>query len=345
MKKIVTVFLCLILLFSCAVPVLAVEETEEKTYTGVMEVLDVNLKSPRGIKIDGVMEQDEWGKPVYTTTPRQVIKNRNYNWDYYEYSKIPENQRVEIYVSNDGDYIYVACKLIGADYDAGSKTADRTEVQKHAHFGFTIGYYVDGTVIPIKTYKNDDYEHYVHYVMANVDGEKWHTSYSLGMTVVKLTDDQYNFAYDMATRTYTYEVKVPIKNTELNLTDRTDAVMSFDIGDAIKGETSGNRYLISKGASVAWRNLGAYNFPHAKSWPILVKLLDRYEIDRIDFVPTPEEEIIAADSQQGFIDYEQVTRAEEKEPIFSSTEILCMAAAALVVTATVVFLIIRKKRS
>ena len=310
-----------------------------------MEVLDVNLKSARNIKIDGIMESGEWGKPVYTTTPRQVIKNRNYNWDYYQYNGIPDNQRVEIYVTNDGNYIYIACKLIGADADKGSETAARTDVQKHAHFGFTIGYYVDDTVVPIKPYQNKDYEHYTHYVISTVEGKKWCASYSLGMTVVKLTDDEYNFTYNSATRTYTYEVKVPIKNTELNLNDRTDAVMSFDVGDAMQGETSGNRYMISKGAEMAWRNLGAYNFPHAKSWPLLIKLLDRNEIDRIDFVPTAEEEAIASNTQQGFIDYDEVTRAEEQTPLLSAVEIIAMAVAAAVVIGTVIFLIVRKKRS
>lgn len=342
MKKTVTLILCLLLLLSLALPVAA----EEKEYKGVMEVLQVNQKSTKGIVIDGVMQDGEWGKPVYTTTPREVIKNRNYNWDYYEYSKIPDNQRVEIYVTNDGNYIYVACKLIGADYDAGGDSKARTDVQKHAHFGFTIAYYVDDTVIPIKPYQNKDYEHYTHYVMSTVEGEKWSASYSLGMTVVKLEDDQYNFTYNHATRTYTYEVKVPVANTELNWDTRTDAVMSFDVGDAMQGETSGNRYIISKGAEIAWRNLGAYNFPHAKSWPLLIQLLGTNEMDRFDFIPTEEEEsIIASNDQLGFIDYDAVTRTEEEAPLFSLVEIIAMAVALVVLIATVIFFILRKKRS
>ena len=345
MKKIVTLLLCVILLLSAAVPVLAVEEEKEKTYTGVMDVLDVNLKSARNIKIDGVIDSGEWGKPVYTTTPRQVIKNRNYNWNYADYNGIPENQRVEIYVTNDGDFIYVACKLIGADADAGAEKVDRTEIQRHAHFGFTIAYYVDGTVVPIKPYQKADYEHYAHYVMSTVEGKKWHTSYSLGMTAVKLTEEQFDFNYNPYTRTYTYEAKVPIKNTELNLVNRTDAVMSFDIGDAMHDNTAGNRYLISKGASEAWNSVREWNFAHAKSWPLLIRLLDRSEIDRIDFVPTEEEEAIAAVEQQAFFDYNNVTRAEEETALFSPIEVISMCVAAVVGIGTVVFLIIRKKRS
>lgn len=342
MKKAVALILCLVLLLSAAMPVAA----EEKEYEGVMEVLQVNKKTTKDIVIDGVMQDGEWGNPVYTVTPREAIKNRNYNWDYYQYSEIPADQRVEIYATNDGANIYLACKLIGADYDAGSDSSARSDVQKHAHFGFTIAKYVEDTVVPIKPYKNDDYEHYTHYVMATVEGEKWSTSYSLGMTVVKLEDDQYNFTYDKASRTYTYEVCVPVANTEISWGTSTDVVMAFDIGDAMQGETAGNRYIISKGAEIAWRNLGAYNFPHAKSWPLLIQMLGNNEMDRFDFIPTEDEESIAASNDQvGFIEYDEVTRTQEAAPLLTLTEIVSMAVALVFVVATAVFFILRRKRS
>jgi hypothetical protein len=114
MKKIVTLLLCLMLEPALAVPAAAEEEFE-----GIMEVLPVNTFADK-IEIDGKMEQGEWGDPVYTTTPEQVLKHENYGWAYREFNKMPVNQRVEFYVTNDSESIYVACKLIGAAYDAGA---------------------------------------------------------------------------------------------------------------------------------------------------------------------------------------------------------------------------------
>jgi DNA mismatch repair protein MutL len=58
-----------------------------------------------------------------------------------------------------------------------------------------------------------------------------------------------------------------------------------------------------------------------------------------------EEEAIADVEQQGFFDYNNVTRAEEETALFSPIEVISMCVAAVVVIGTVVFLIIRKKRS
>ena len=338
MKRTVTFVLVVLSLLAVLTVVVSAGE-----YPGVSHVITLNANADN-IVIDGKINSGEWGKPILTVTPQSVDAKYNMGWEYVSNtSELPTDQRAEIYVVNEGNTIYVACKLIGVDYDDAAKSVK--ELTNHPHFGFSIATYDKNTVVPWARHAGKVYEKYGHFMVGLVDGRKASDSKTSGMDIVLLKTDDYEASYDKATRTYTYEAKVPIKNTELNLIDRTDAVMSFDIGDAMHDNIAGNRYLISMGASEAWNSVREWNFAHAKSWPLLIRLLDRNEIDRIDFVPTEEEEAIAAVEQQAFFDYNNVTRAEEETALFSPIEVISMCVAAVVVIGTVVFLIIRRKRS
>jgi hypothetical protein len=341
MKKILACILCLLLIFSVVLPVSAVEE---KKYNRVMDVLKVNATRPKDIVIDGKIEGDEWGKPIYTTTPKEMLKLSDYGWLYQDVNGIPENQRVELYVTNDLTHIYVACKLIGADYDAGGK--DGNEIKERAHFGFTLAYYDATNVVRALPFKGPDYEHYAHYVFGTVEGEIWSRCCSQGMSIKELDKEDYSLSYNKSTRTYTYEVRVPMSYTEFRYDLNMDIVMSFDIGDA-RGEKGANRYMLSRAAEKAWPSMGGDHFVHRKTNPLVIQPLRTADMDLVEIEPTDEAEAWAQDmDQSGFIEYDKVTRTEEEAiSTLRTIDIIAMVAAGVLVIFTVIFLIVRKKRS
>lgn len=341
MKKAMIFLLSITLLFSLALPISAKEG-----YTKVMDVLDVNFNKASTITIDGKMEDGEWGEPVYTVTPLEVMKNQNFGWEYRNPNGMPDGQRVEIYVTNSTDYVFIGCKLIGANYDAGSDSNKRTDVEAHAHFGFTLSYYTPNTVVHQGTYQGEKYEHYTHYVFATVEGKKWSGSNSQGYTIVPMEEKNYDLSYDRATRTYTYEIRVPLTIVELDFSKTYDAVMSFDIGDA-NGENGANRYLISRAAEKAWATMGPYTFAHGKTYPLVVTLLQAKDIEGVsEFVATDKDLAwVGAMNQSGVIHYEDVARAQDGLSSLRAIDIIAMAVALVVLAVGIALWIIRKKRS
>ena len=339
MKKIILALLCVVLLLSLIVPVSA-----EEDYKKVMDVLEVNFNKPSTITIDGTIEDGEWGKPVYVTTPLEVMKNQNYGWEYRNVNGMPANQRVEIYVTNSVDYIFIGCKLIGADYDAGSESSKRVDVEAHAHFGFTLSYYTADTVVHHGTYQGEKYEHFTHYVFAMVEGKKWSGSNSQGYTIVPMEEKDYELSYDRATRTYTYEVRVAIESAEVDFGKTYDTVMSFDIGDA-NGENGANRYVISRAAEKAWATMGPYNLAHGKTYPLVVTLLQAKDIDGVsEFVGTDEDQAwVQSMNQTGVIELDDVARAQEESNALRAVDIVAMLVGGTVLAVGVI-LFFRKKR-
>lgn len=337
MKKIITLLLCLVLLPVLAVPAAAAEEFE-----GIMEVLPINTFADQ-IVIDGKMEDGEWGDPVYVTSPKEVLKNQNNGWDYWSFNDMPANQRVELYVTNDGDSIYVACKLIGAAYDAGADEA--AMAYDHAHFGFTIAPYTEGTVVPQILFNDEMYEHYAHYVFATVNGQKWSDCGSQGQKTITLEKENYEISYDSATRTYLYEVRVPFSYTNVDLGKSGNVVMSFNVGDA-HGEKGANRYMLSIAAEQAWASMGAGNFAHGKSNPLMVQLHSTEEMTKVEFEPTDEEKSAAETmTQSGIISYDAVADTDTSSDMLMTAAIIVAAIALAVLLFTVIVLATKKNRT
>lgn len=336
MKKTVSLLLCLLFVAALAVPAVAVE------YDGVMEVIGINAYTD-DIAIDGVMADGEWGEPVYTTTPKAVLKNQNYAWDYKSVNGMPTNQRVEIYITNNNDALYVACKLIGANYDAGAE--DAKAVEDHAHFGFTIAPYKQGTVVPRILYNSKYYEHFAHYVFATVDGEPWSNCYTQGQSVSPLEDENFAMSYNTSSFTYTYECRIPFAYTNVDIGKSLDVVMSFDIGDA-NGEKGANRYMISKAAEQAYGNMGAGNFAHGKSYPLVFQVHDTAAVRKDEYLPTAEEQAAAQTmTQSGTIAYDAIADTDVSSGILMGAAWIVAAIAGAALLFTAIVLITIKKRS
>ncbi len=329
-----TVTFVLVVLSLLAVLTVGVSAGE---YPGVSHVITLNANADN-IIIDGKINSGEWGKPILTVTPQSVDAKYNMGWEYVSNtSELPTDQQAEIYVVNEGNTIYVACKLIGVDYDDAAKSVK--ELTNHPHFGFSIATYDKNTVVPWARHAGKVYEKYGHFMVGLVDGRKAADSRTSGMDIVLLKTDDYEASYDKATRTYTYEVRVADGSTPVDLAGTGVCLMAFDIGGPSNGKTA-NRYLLSRAAERAWAGMGPFYFAHAKTNPILIKVSSTADMVTNEFVAASDPE-----QQIGSIYYEDVQRNQQQKTGISLTAVIIAAAVTVVLVALTVLVIVRRKKS
>lgn len=333
MKRTITFILTVMLLFALlAVGVSAGE------YKGVSQIITLTANADK-IVIDGKIESGEWGKPIITATPQSVDAKYNLGWEYVSNTtELPTDQKVEIYVINEGNTVYVACKLINVDYDDAATTIN--ELTNHPHFGFSIASYDKNTVVPHTKHQNKWYEKYGHFMVGLVNGRPASTSRTSGMDLVLLKSTDYFASYDKATRTYTYEVRVPDGATPVDLAGTGICVMSFDVGGPNNGK-SANRYLISRGAERCWAGMGAGYFAFGRTYPILIKVGSTADMVTNEFVAASTD----YEQQIGVIQYDQLKRAEvEVRNDWLIPMIISLAVAVIMLVLMILVIFLRKKK-
>ncbi len=326
MKKLIPAILVMLCIFAAAVPVGAADYT-------VTSYADQ-------IVLDGSITTQEWGDPISTYTPQQCLDNRAIGWGYRNYSSIPANQKVNIYITNDGDSVYIGCQLVGADKDMTNDHIDR--ISSHPHFAFTIGAYYEDTMVQRTIFQSQEYERYTAYGIGFVNGEAALVAKAQGITTTNHLPVEYAAAYDAAARTYTYEVRVPLFNTNIDVNKNPVVVMSFDVGDAGAGSTAGNRYLIARAADKALDNsMGPYIFAHGKTHPPTFELHNTAALSGWDFTPDDK-----AQEVNNLAIYELVdTGVRTQSRVWTPASIACAAAAgAAVILAGIIVGINRRQR-
>lgn len=338
MKKFTSIFLTLLVVLLCmALPVNAA------TYNGISQVIHVNATADK-IVIDGKIDGDEWGKPIISTTPEKIMEMYNMSWNYTGDKNANANQRVDIYVTNDGGVLYVACKVTNTDYDDSAQ--DITKLRsKYPHFGFTMATYNEDQVVPSMLYMEKTYEIFGHFGIGMVNGQKVCATKSQGYNAKPLYRTDYEIGYDAATRTYVYEVRVAEDLTTVNLTSDSDVVMSFDVGCLDNGKYGG--YMISDVASKVWQGLGGGNqLAHRKGFPIIVIVNTTAELAKPEFVPTANEAGLDNAPQDGFSDVMDANVVHDQAVPLPPTTIVAITLAALavlmIITAAIVLLIERR---
>lgn len=337
MKKITAILLTLMMVLLClALPVSAAQ------YNGVSQVIHVNATA-NNIVIDGKIDGDEWGKPIISTTPEKIMENYNLSWNYSGDKKANADQRVDIYVTNDGGTLYVACKVTNTDY--GDSAPDVTTLRnKYPHFGFTMANYDDNNVVKSKIYQEKTYEIFGHFGIGLVEGNKECVTRTQGDTAKKLYKADYEIGYDAATRSYVYEVCVAEDLTPVDITTDSLVVMSFDIGCLDNGKYGA--YTISDVAPKVWMGQGgAGKFVHRKAFPLLVVLNTTADLAKPEFVPTQQEQGQNNEPQDGYNDVADAYFAQKQDASWSPIAVVAVSLAVLMIVATVTVLLIGRKRS
>ncbi len=323
MKRLIAVILAVMVALSLSTGVLAADHQYEVTATS------------DNIVIDGVVEDGEWGEAVFSTTPAGALALQPTGWDYWSFTPAPAGQKVEFYITNDADYIYCAGKMIGAD-KADCPSAD--VLWQYPHMVVTFGTYEKGTVCPKIEFQGDFYELYTCYSVGFVAGEPFNVCTSQGIAVTDaslLTREDFNVSYDAATRTYHYEMRIPLGLTTLDIWNSDTICLGLDFTDAPKNGQPGNRYLISQAGEKGMGWFGPNNFYFQTSNPLIIKLQDIASLRGTEFTPTKlvERQDVEPLAPDYYDNYELM-----------SVTAICAAVAALFAAAAAIVAVIKKEK-
>ncbi len=202
-----------------------------------------------GVAIDGKISAKEWGYPVIVTNPEHT-QNTWGSFATNEPSAVNNDQLACLWLTNDEDYIYVGATL-NASEQQGSVNKQATE---RAHFLFDLAAYNEQTTVPLV----DGKEQLAGFVMwLDNDGKPKVECRSTGMEAWTPSSDDYKIVYDAATKTYTYEMRIPYAKTNVDLGTGLDMALSASIGTTYTGEgAKANVYHLQTG------HIGSGDAPH-----------------------------------------------------------------------------------
>lgn len=291
--------------------------------------------NPENVVIDGVVGADEWGTPVFTTTPDACLALQSKGWDYWSFTPATPGQSVEFYITNDTDYVYVAGKMINAKKDLSCPSQD--VLWQYPHMVVTFGSYIEGMVCPQIEYQGAQYELYTCYSLGYVAGEPFSVCTSQGINISDanlLTADDIGVTYDDATSTYHYEMRIPLNVTTLDIWSNDTICLGLDFTDAPNGGQPGNRYLISKAGERGMAWFGPNNFYFQTSNPLIIQLKD---------VMSMRGELFVAEKLVERTEIEPLDKDYYENYELMSVTAACAATAALFALAAAVVVVLKKK--
>jgi hypothetical protein len=214
------------------------------------------------ITIDADVSESEWGQPVIVTTPvhAQGYWSPNGYWKS-EPTKTDNEQRLKVYMTNDAQYLYVAATMDKSDATTNLSAAAYGMPQMI----MTLSKHDAATNVPRVNGK----EQFTAYRIGwTTGGEIRCSAESFQMPAFALTENDWEVKYDAATRTYTYELRIPLASTNINVHEVSQITASFQFGDSNYGTngSENNRYNIG-GIPSAYRYQAREDgqFPHAVS--------------------------------------------------------------------------------
>lgn len=218
--------------------------------------------SAEAIRIDGTVNSGEWGDAVIVTNPIDAQMRWN-GWIAHDPSYVDYNQTVNIYLSNDDRYIYVAATLDHAEYYAG----DSNLLTDNVNFTFSLSRYEEDTTFARVHSLKKEWERYTAYGLALIDGQAVVRCSNQKIDYDALDASDYAVRYDDATDTYHFEIRIPYQNTNIDPGANTRIGFSamLNVG-RVDESLAHNGYHITKGCA---RRGGAENFAHVNQVLVL----------------------------------------------------------------------------
>lgn len=193
--------------------------------------------------LDGYISDAEWGEPVVVTAPGHCQDTWGNYWEFDPASVSP-TQTVKLYLTSDHEYLYVGAVIDECEYD-GTCT-DKSMLYKAAHFNFSVSNYNENTTVERIVFQGQTYEQYTGFMFGFVNGQKTSYAFTQGIDLWELPGANYEIRYDPIQKTYTYEVKLPMVQTNI-LTDRI--ALSASVGSHYTGGEATNRFNLTTGAA------------------------------------------------------------------------------------------------
>ena len=198
--------------------------------------------SGQNIMVDGKIDASEWGAPMAVMAPQNNGIIKFWNKDTKNGA---QDQRAKIYLSNDSNYIYVGATLNRTERGLVGNGKE----WNYPLFQFTLSAWDDTYNVKRVDVEGEQKEQYAKYVLAL--GEKVVCQARSTQTSNRdLTAEDYAVTYDPDTRTYTYEIRIPIEKTNIDYYQSLDVAFSAQVGDSqYQSEDAENdRYNLGLGA-------------------------------------------------------------------------------------------------
>lgn len=266
------------------------------------------------VTVDGQITAEEWGEPTLHGDRELNWSLNPTGWDYWQSTDHCEGESYDLWLTKDDAFVYLAVRLNNTwGLDTGATGTG--DLWQHAALAFTLSAYDPLTTVPRIEYQGQYYEQYNGWQIGLVDNatRKVCSAREQGIGLRPLDDENYAIAYDEATKSYSYELAIPLSKT--NIKPETEGIVfSMDLHAAQKPGVTNvtNRYHVSKIAQMTEGGLGAGNFAHTFSNPVIVfpgRELPASEI-KTDFAPFSG--IPAIDGQ--------VSEAEYGAPVVTVTQ-------------------------
>ena len=205
---------------------------------------------PASMSMDGKITVSEWGEPIIVSNPSFARQGVCDYWDF-DPAAMDDSQTARIWMTNDYDYVYIGATLDKSDYQTATTNAAGAPLQNfmRPHFGVDFSQYDAANTVKRTEYQGDIYEQYTGFIVWMDDaGNEQIAIRTLGLPYVALAPEDYAVSYDAATRTYTYELRVPYSMTNLDLMNNREAAVAFTLGTTYSGVgEQSNRYIFGRG--------------------------------------------------------------------------------------------------
>lgn len=271
MKKWICLLLAAITCFSLVIPAQAADVPTYK------------VGEPKWVIIDGNVSEKEWGKPIYKgvslkAAEEGLIDSQVTAWWYDATNN--QDTTFDLYVTNNDYGVAFACVV----NNVPPEISNDSSYWKLMGFAFSFSKWMDGSGVEVKTTDAGTDEVYTSYrlhLLAN--GQLKDSVYNLGLVKWNLSRGyEYQIKYDVTTHSLTYEVIVPYKYTNLEITKGNEIAFSAVIalnrdGNTVSASKNGsNRFLIGTGNAHA----GKGKFSH-KDNCIRIKLATNESIQKM----------------------------------------------------------------
>ena len=204
--------------------------------------------------IDGQVSDEEYGgRALISTSPAHCQASIGAYWNFDSAAKRP-TQNPKIWITNDANYVYVAARVDQCDLD--ESCTDAGQLWKAASFDFTLSRWDEENNVPHIEFQGEEYEQYIRVTMGLVNGVPTVRNSTLGMDMFEIPEQDFSIVYDEETRSYTYEIRIPMKHTNF---DGADASFSASLSVPYSGKDGANRYILTSGSATC---AGAGNFAH-----------------------------------------------------------------------------------
>lgn len=227
------------------------------------------------VVIDGTLNTGEWGEPLIVTNPAHTKGQWGYFWCSDKKSVDPY-QTVKIYATNDAENLYFAATVDRTNFD----TSDKANYAR-AHFFISLGRHDEETDMERIVSLRKTYERFAMYKLYfDAEGQAALDAAGYGMDILEEKDCDFAIVYDEATRTYTYEIRIPINKTSLRFGNDDQMQVCFTASPAYTGGKEATRYNIG-GTGTAYASNTPNKFAHSGQ-SLTVKLNPNAYSDPLD---------------------------------------------------------------